>query len=547
MNTPYRWTSLVCLIGVGFLLAACSGGGGGNAADPPTPPTCTSVPPRVETLSCPTGFAGTFVRTQRFDATPGVCAYGPASDTQATTCLPDFGYAWKPLAIGGGGFITGIDLNPDGATRLVRTDVYGAYLWNATANRWDQLVTASRMPPEDRTISAQGAYDVASAPSDPRRLYLFYDNLVYRSDNSGGTWSRTAFPASSENDPNASYRTNRTPLAIDPRNADVLYVGTARDGLRRTLDGGATWSTISAVPAAGRTAGGSLGGNSVFIDASSAAVDGRSAIVYADAVGSGLWRSLDGGTSWVQISGAAGTPRAASRAEVASDGTVYVVDNSGYGATKAWRWRAERWTDITAGTTGGIQSIAVDPRNPNRLFAWTGGGRGFRSLDAGQTWVALQYPNLRTAVGDAGYLAFTDQDFFTNAQVKFDPVLPGRLWVAQGFGVWKADVTDATTLVEWRAESRGIEELVTNDIVAAPGQAVVSAHWDQSMFVHDSLDALATRRYPTRDFNSTWQMDWTPAQPGFLVANTTSHLFCCVGPGPSRRRHWPGSSALPSH
>lgn len=515
------------------VLAACSGGGTAPTPAPPPPPTaapCTApaAPTQTRVLACPAGQTGTFVQTQRFDATPGVCAYVDSADTRSATCFPDHGYTWAPLAVGGGGFITGLDLHPDGRTRLARTDTYGAYLWNATADRWEQLVTASRMPPEDRRISAQGVMDVAAAPSDANRFYLFYDNHLYRSDNAGGTWQRTAFPPSTGNDPNDAYRTSRRPLAIDPRNADVVYVGTTVDGLRRTLDGGATWTTVTAVPAGGRTSAGDAGGHSVYFDASGGAAAGRSQVIYADSVGNGIWRSADGGTSWQRIAGTGTTPRSASRASIASDGTLYLSDNAGSAVGNLWRWRGGAWTNIAVSPTTSAQSITVDPGQPQRLYAWDGGGRGYRSLDGGGSWTPLQHPNRRTAAGDAGYLAFTDQDFFTNAEVRFDPVQPGRLWVAQGFGVWKADVTDTTSLVEWRAESRGIEQLVTNDIVSAPGQTVISAHWDQSMFLHESLDAYPARRYPTADFNSTWQMDWTPAQPGFLVANTTSHLFCCV-------------------
>ncbi len=510
-----------------LLLGSCSGGGG---SEPPAPPpaACTAQPVQVTTLACTAGRLGTFVQTRSFDASPGVCAYRPATDTSATSCFPAFGYRWKPLAIGGGGFITGIDLNPDGITRLARADVYGAYLWDTASDRWVQLVTRSRMPPEDRdTVDLGGAYDVVSAPSDPNRLYLFLANRVFRSDDRGGSWQRTAFPLTSTNDANGGFRTWRTNLAVDPRNPDVVLAGTTSDGVRLTRDGGASWSTVTAIPVGGSSNSSGPAGNNVFFDASSAASGGSTTVAYADSAGNGVWRSSDGGRSWQQVAGGPDTPKAASRAEVASDGTVYAVDGLGFNLRNVWRYRGGRWANISPEPGVFAASVTVDPANPNRIYAWTGGGQGWRSLDGGGTWTKLQMPNIRTATGDVGYLAFTDQDFFTNAQVKFDPKVPGRLWVAQGFGVWKADVTDSTLRVEWRAESRGIEELVTNDIVSAPGQTVVTAHWDQSIFLHDTPDAFPTRRYPTRDFNSTWQMDWTPAQPGYLVANTTSHLFCC--------------------
>ena len=50
---------------------------------------------------------------------------------------------WQTLEVGAGGFLTGIDIAPDD-TMVVRTDTYGAYIWNGT--QWQQLVTSTSMP-----------------------------------------------------------------------------------------------------------------------------------------------------------------------------------------------------------------------------------------------------------------------------------------------------------------------------------------------------------------------------------------------------------------
>jgi hypothetical protein len=50
---------------------------------------------------------------------------------------------WQPLKVGAGGFVTGIDIAPDGTT-VVRTDTNGAYIWNGS--EWQQLVTSTSMP-----------------------------------------------------------------------------------------------------------------------------------------------------------------------------------------------------------------------------------------------------------------------------------------------------------------------------------------------------------------------------------------------------------------
>src|SRR5438445_8644474 len=98
---------------------------------------------------------------------------------------------WKPLRIGAGGWITGIDISADGSTRLGRTDTYGAYIFTT---QWQQLVTATSMPATDATVDKNaGVYEIRVAPGTPTRLYMAYRGYIYRSNNSGGTWSRTSF------------------------------------------------------------------------------------------------------------------------------------------------------------------------------------------------------------------------------------------------------------------------------------------------------------------------------------------------------------------
>src|SRR6218665_1249078 len=50
-------------------------------------------------------------------------------------------YVWRPMKIGGGGWVTGLDINPaHKAVRFVRTDVSGAYRWEEATSSWRQVV-----------------------------------------------------------------------------------------------------------------------------------------------------------------------------------------------------------------------------------------------------------------------------------------------------------------------------------------------------------------------------------------------------------------------
>lgn len=440
--------------------------------------------------------------------------------------------SWRPLAIGGGGFIVGIMLHPNGVDRIVRTDTYGAYVWRGT--KWAQLVTSTSMPVEDRGSIGGGAVDAVFAPSNPKRIYLFFNDRMYRSDNKGVSFARLSGFGTAASNANDAYRDISYKVAVDPANQDVVYVGTRDDGLRVSRDGGTSWTKVAAIPVGLHIydSDGNLtdpgGGISIFFDPSGgrAAGPARTRRIYTASWRNGVWVSNDAGGSWTRIADGSGSPAYASRAGVAGDGTVFAVDET---TGKLWRWRAGAWTDLAAPVYG--RAVAVDPTAPGRVYVFAGDGKAARSVDGGASWTVLDQPNALSSDGDVPWLSWTDNSFFTTSDVRFDPVVPGRLWVGQGFGVWKADVTDATTQLAWRSESRGIEQLVVNDVVAPPGGVPVVGAWDQGIFYKAALNQFAQTHGPTRRFNSAWQLDWTPAQRGFLVANVADHRFCCAWDG----------------
>ncbi len=464
-------------------------------------------------------------------AAAALCASGYAAPAAAQTVQTSPANAvWKPLAIGGGGYIVGINLHPNGVDRIVRTDTYGAYIWRG--NAWAQLVTTASMPVEDRHVTGVGAVDAVFAPSDANRVYLFFNDRLYRSDDKGVSFTRLAGFGTAASNANDSYRDISYKVAVDPVNPDVVYVGTRDDGLRRSVDGGATWTTIAAVPVGfhARNADGKVtdagAGISILFDGRSGASAGLTRIIYAGSWKNGIWQSRDGGASWQQIANGNASPSYLARGDVDLGGRLLVTDEE---SGKVWRREGSGWRDL--GATVNARAVTVDPTSANRIYAFSGGGEAARSLDGGASWTKLTYPNALAAPRDVPWIAWTDNAFFTTSDVRFDPLRKGRLWVGQGFGVWKADVADTDTGIRWLAESRGIEQLVVNDIVAPPGGAPVVAAWDQGLFYKDKPDVFAARRGPTRRFNSAWDVDASAYRTGFLAAAVSDHRFCCGGDG----------------
>ena len=83
-------------------------------------------------------------------------------------------YEWKPVKIGAGGFVTGIDMHIGGNVLYCRTDVGGAYRLETGSNEWIQLVTTETIPGMGTTpgYNDYGVQSIASAPSDENIVYM---------------------------------------------------------------------------------------------------------------------------------------------------------------------------------------------------------------------------------------------------------------------------------------------------------------------------------------------------------------------------------------
>ena len=113
-------------------------------------------------------------------------------------------------------------------------------------NQWVQLVTATSLPAafvaaNSLASSSAGVYEIQMAPSNSNIMYMMLDGYIFSSTNKGTTWTQTSFAQVSA-DPNASTRQYGQKIAIDPNNPNIVYVGTPRNGLWVTTNGGTSWS-----------------------------------------------------------------------------------------------------------------------------------------------------------------------------------------------------------------------------------------------------------------------------------------------------------------
>lgn len=468
-------------------------------------------------------------------------------------------YQWRRVAIGGGGMISGLSMDPSGKTMVARSDVYGGYLWNVRENRWSQIVSVASMPDQDRIQNgmAKGIYEVVVAPSRSQRLYMAVGGRVYRSDDGGQHWilpsAGNPFPLTW--DANSEFRLHGPFMAVDPTNPDLVLLGTPGTGLWRSIDAGLHWTRVGSVPvskdrdpAPGAQAPGTM---LWFEQPAGGKPSGR---LFALSSGHGMFVSNDGGASFVPLVATGPQPPTLQRGVFDRRGTFFGVDD----ATKSiWSFAGGRWRDLTAALDlrrSDYAAVAANPRS-DQLVVLDRGGVGYASDDGGATWRAVTH-RVTVGQGDPPWLRLMDQPFLTTADLMFDPVVPNRLWTATGVGVFQADVAPGANVLKWVSQTRGIEELVANDVIHPPGGAPIFAAWDFGIHVKKDLNAWSTTFAPNeRGLMSAQQLDWTPAQPGFAVTNASdARTRCCsedgnavmAGTSVDGGRGWSKFPALPT-
>jgi len=429
------------------------------------------------------------------------------------------GTTWYPLRIGAGGWLTGVDISSDGSVQVVRSDTYGAYIWNASSSQWTQLVTRNSMPAADIGVDSNaGVYEIRVAPNLPTRLYMAYRGYVYRSDNLGDQWTRTTF-ARVPMDPNDEYRMLGQKMAIDPVNPDVVYLGTPQSGLFVTTDGGVTWRAVDAIPKSEPASNGQFPGiTGIVFDATSGMNGGRTNTIYASSYRHGVYGSINAGVSWTRL---AGGPSSVSHGKIATDGAYYVTGDDG---SSVWRYFSGAWTNITPHKDS-WSTVVTDPFDPARIVAIRGGGIFDISHDRGATWSGLIWgPDGRDyrVAKDIPWLAWTNEKYMAEGDILFDPVTPNRLWFAEGIGVWHADLPNtqrAPASITFISQNVGIEQLVANQVIVPPGGKPVLASWDRPVFYVNNPDVFPSSHGPDNQFQIVmgWALDYASSKPSFIA------------------------------
>src|SRR5215831_7420598 len=256
--------------------------------------------------------------------------------------------------------------------------------------------------------------------------------ITYKSSDHGGSWTGSDF----------------YPLAFDPHSSNVIYAYLAnRQGLFKTTDGGATWTTANSGLDDNQI-------NTIVIDPTNADA------VYAGTYG-GLFKSTDAGMTWNQI----GSLLCPTILIIAPDNPQTLYSASGYDCY-------DYCTTVFKSTDGGLNwnrsdngasfsylaSIAIDPHDANTLYATD--GTIYKSNDAGKSWNKIE----------AGQVYGSDA-------IAVDPV-HGNVVYAAGNGVFRSIDGGAS----WQPFSDGLTDPIVNALVIDPAGKFLHAGTASGVF-----------------------------------------------------------------
>lgn len=225
-------------------------------------------------------------------------------------------------------------------------------------------------------------------PEDPARLIAGTDDGCWKSEDGGDSWEAIDAPMAGM---------QVWSLLIDPRRPERIFAGTSPPAIFRSDDGGKRWRQLS-VTIATECAGGAVVPRVTCIIPDTERPDGVYAGVEIDGVrrtedGGDTWTTLNEGLSTLDIHGMVALPAANGappRLVATTNADIFLSDDRG--AT----WRPLQVKGSLP--WGYCRGILADPAEPSTLFAGIGNGPPgdvgglARSRDRGDTWESVHLP-----------------------------------------------------------------------------------------------------------------------------------------------------------
>jgi photosystem II stability/assembly factor-like uncharacterized protein len=461
---------------------------------------------------------------------------GPRLPSQGVFQSTDGGQTWHGLRVCNSCYGAS-DLIMDRSNPLV---LYAAFwfqgIFKSTdgGQTWQQLVNG--LPAQDFQ-----RIELAIAPSDPAVLYAGFDMSipgqytgaqVFKSTDGGASWQQL------RGAPNycGGQCWYDNIIAVHPYNPDIVYLGgsanyislprwSIRQVIVRSTDGGSSWWDLSPNDTAART---------LHPDMHAIAFDAQNPQVLWIGNDGGVWKSTDGGLSWINKNSNLATLQFIGVATHPTDPNLIfggMQDNN-----KAKYEGAAVWEAMDAGDGG---YAAIDPFDP-RYFYGTRYGISFQRNDRGGTKPFNEWP-VKTSGID-----LNDRSLFY-PPFEVDPSTPGVLY----FGTYRLYRT-ANRGDRWQAISgdltRGGSHAGISTIAVSPSAPSVLYVGSSDGQVHVTTDSgknwenVTKAPLPNR-FVSELVVSPTSSRTAYVVFNgfnthtpmTPGHVFQTTDGGVSWR------------
>ncbi len=224
-------------------------------------------------------------------------------------------------------------------------------------------------------------------PESHQRIFATAESGVFLSSTGGRTWQSLTI------EPGAAGPIGSRTLAIDPWRTNVIYVGLNGKGIYKSTDGGSSWVSL---------AGGALSRLPMSEPLEIKVDVTRPDVVYAAVAEMGLLRSTDAGATWTSLGGELST--------TAADVTQFVLKEKAsqvivYGTSSGNMFKStdggSSWSPTRNGLeVDGVLSLIQSPSDPDLLVAGTANGI-LVSTDFGTSWTSPRggLPAIPTSLG----------------------------------------------------------------------------------------------------------------------------------------------------
>ncbi len=254
-----------------------------------------------------------------------------------------------------------------------------------------RLETTRKTIPDEGNVRALCVY-----PDNPRRVLAGVDGHqflpssqvgVFRSEDGGATWENLDAPTA---------RLEIWSIAVDPADPGTIFVGTRPEGFR-SRDGGKSWSRLRMDV--------NMDGPIGAPRTTRMVVDPRdSRTIWAGTEVAGVYKSQDGGDSWMKLPDLGANPFHGDIHDVAlntGSGTVYCTTPFGIAASRdeGESWDYHCFPKFNVGARASYcRGILIKADDPDVMFVGNGDtipgvtGALQRTMDGGKSWEPVSLP-----------------------------------------------------------------------------------------------------------------------------------------------------------